>query len=222
MKVVAVVPIKLENERLPGKNIKKFDNGEPLCTYILNTLLSISQISEVYVYCSDVSIKSYLPKSVKFLKRMPSLDSAQTSMNEILSRFSLDVEADYYILSHATSPFVRKQSIEEALEKVLGGEFDSALSVEVVRKFMWNNGQVANYNPVKIPRTQDLDPIYIETSGFYIFSRDLIHSEGRRVGRNPFLKQVSKIEAVDIDDIEDFEMANAIFNVIKIDYSKIE
>lgn len=43
MKVVAVVPIKLNNERLKNKNIKKFDNGEPLCTYLLNTLKKVKK-----------------------------------------------------------------------------------------------------------------------------------------------------------------------------------
>jgi len=39
MKTVAVVPMKLNNSRLPNKNIKEFTNGKPLCHYIL--LLSI-------------------------------------------------------------------------------------------------------------------------------------------------------------------------------------
>lgn len=35
---VAFVPLKLNNERLPGKNTKPFTNGKPLITYILSTL----------------------------------------------------------------------------------------------------------------------------------------------------------------------------------------
>ena len=38
MKTIAIVPIKLNNERLPNKNIKPFDNGAPLCHYIFETL----------------------------------------------------------------------------------------------------------------------------------------------------------------------------------------
>jgi spore coat polysaccharide biosynthesis protein SpsF (cytidylyltransferase family) len=38
MKIVGVVRVKLNNERLPGKNTKPFDNGEPLIRYILTTL----------------------------------------------------------------------------------------------------------------------------------------------------------------------------------------
>ena len=47
---VAVVPMKLNNSRLPQKNTKKFTNGQPLCTYTLNTLLTVESIDEVYAY----------------------------------------------------------------------------------------------------------------------------------------------------------------------------
>lgn len=38
MKTVAFIPIKMNNERLPGKNTKGFSNGRPLISYILETL----------------------------------------------------------------------------------------------------------------------------------------------------------------------------------------
>lgn len=43
MKIVAIVPMKLNNTRLPQKNTKSFTNGKPLCYYILNTLLKIKK-----------------------------------------------------------------------------------------------------------------------------------------------------------------------------------
>jgi len=53
MKTVAIVPMKLNNRRLPQKNTKAFTNGKPLCHYILSTLLTVDGIDEVYVYCSN-------------------------------------------------------------------------------------------------------------------------------------------------------------------------
>ena len=69
MKTVAVVPMKMNSTRLPNKNIKAFDNGEPLCTYVLNTLLQVKNLDEIYVYCSDESIQEYLPTGIKYLTR---------------------------------------------------------------------------------------------------------------------------------------------------------
>lgn len=48
MKVTAVVPMKLNNRRLPQKNTKCFKNGKPLCWYILSTLLKINEIEEFH------------------------------------------------------------------------------------------------------------------------------------------------------------------------------
>ena len=69
MKTVAVVPMKLNNRRLPQKNTKPFTNGKPLCWYILSTLLQVRGVEEVYVYCSNPEIQEFLPEGVKYLRR---------------------------------------------------------------------------------------------------------------------------------------------------------
>ena len=74
MKTVAIVPMKLNNRRLPQKNTKPFTNGKPLCYYILSTLLHVEGIDNVYVYCSNPEIMNYLPEGVKFIRRPESLD----------------------------------------------------------------------------------------------------------------------------------------------------
>ena len=80
MKTIAFVPMKLKNERLPGKNTKPFTHGKPLCKYILETLKKVKEIDEIYVYCSDPAILLYLPKGIKFLKRDPALDGSQVKI----------------------------------------------------------------------------------------------------------------------------------------------
>ena len=80
MRVVAIVPMKLNNRRLPQKNTKPFTNGKPLCWYILSTLLTVNKIDEVYVYCSSPDIQEFLPDGVKYLKRSASLDQDTTNM----------------------------------------------------------------------------------------------------------------------------------------------
>ena len=210
MKVVAFVPIKLNNERLPGKNTKKFYNGRPLISYILETLQKVSNIDEIYVYCSSDEIKKYLPISVKFLQRDNYLDLSTTSFNKVLTTFADIVKADIYVLSHATAPFLKKETFEEAVEAVKSGEYDSALSVQKLQEFLWKNNKPFNYEPEKIPRTQDLEPYFMETCGMYVYTSELIKREQRRIGHKPYLVEVSKIEATDINNINDFEIANVL------------
>ena len=215
MKVVAIIPIKLNNERLPNKNTKLFSNGKPLCSYIFDTLLKVEKIDEIYIYCSNPKIKEYLPEGITFLRRNQHLDSDTTSMNQVLKEFLDEVDADIYVLSHATSPFIKADTISSALEKVISSGYDSALAVSKLQEFLWRDNKPSNYNLEKIPRTQDLPEMYYETSGFYIFRKIVLQEFGRRIGFKPFLQEVSKIEAIDIDELEDFMIANAVSALLK-------
>ena len=212
MKIVAIVPMKLNNRRLPQKNTKRFTNGKPLCHYILSTLLSVDEIDEVYVYCSNPDIQAFIPEGVKYLQRSTSLDQDTTSMTEVLTCFTKEVDADVYVMTHTTAPFISKESIEKGLGAVLSGEYDSAFAAKKLQDFLWKDGKPFNYALDRIPRTQDLPVLYEETSGFYIYRKEVMAEAHRRIGEKPCIVEVGEIEGIDIDELEDFEMADAVFN----------
>lgn len=214
MKTVAIVPMKLNNRRLPQKNTKCFTNGKPLCWYILSTLLNLEGIDEVYVYCSNPDIKEFIPDGVKYLRRSKMLDQDTTKMNEVLSSFAEDVPADVYVMTHTTAPFISKESIEKGLNAVISGEYDSSFAAKKLQDFLWKDGKPFNYELENIPRTQDLPPLFEETSGFYIYKRDVMTKLNRRIGNKPYIVEVGEIESIDIDEPEDFMIADAIFNHI--------
>lgn len=212
MKIIAVVPMKLNNRRLPQKNTKCFTNGEPLCYYILNTLKQISQIDEVYVYCSNEDIKNFIPERVRYLKRCESLDTDKTSMNDVLLAFANDIDADVYVMTHTTAPFISKESILKGLVAVTDGDYDSSFAAKKLQDFLWKDGVPFNYTLDNIPRTQDLEPLYEETSGFYIYKKSVIKDFKRRIGKKPYIVEVGEIESIDIDEEQDFMIADAIYN----------
>ena len=215
MKIVAVVPMKLNNRRLPQKNTKAFTNGRPLCYYILYTLLKITEIEEVYVYCSNPDIKGYIPDGVKYLKRSEMLDQDTTKMNEVLKAFAKDVPADIYVMTHTTAPFISEISIKKGLDAVVSEKFDSSFAAKKLQDFLWRDGVPFNYDLENIPRTQDLPPLYEETSGFYIYRENVINEMGRRIGNKPYIVEIGEVESIDIDEPEDFMIADAIYNFLK-------
>jgi len=133
-------------------------------------------------------------------------------MNEVLAKFAEDVAADVYVMSHVTSPFVSADSVRRGLQAVLSGKYDSAFAAKKVQDFLWSDGKPFNYELNNIPRTQDLPVLYQETSGFYIYKDNVIREHNRRIGDVPYIVEVSQIESVDIDEEEDFLIADAIFN----------
>lgn len=209
MKTVAFVPIKLNSTRIKNKNILKLGD-RPLCYYIFESLKKTG-IKEIFVYCSEDKIKKYIPNFVNYLKRDKNLDGDSTKGIEIYEKFCAEVKADLYVLAHATSPFIKHQSIKRGLEAIQKGH-DSSLSVRRVQTFVWHKGVPLNYSLADVPRTQNIDPVFIETSGFYAFKKEVI-KEKRRIGKNPFFVELNEIESVDIDEMEDLKFARKIMNL---------
>lgn len=213
MKIVSFIPIKLNNQRLPGKNLLLLNN-RPTCDYIFETISNVEMIDEKYVYCSDEAIKPYITpyesKGLRFLKRDPYLDGFQVKGLEIIDRFVKDVDADIYVLTHVTQPFTKSASISSALEKVVSGDYDSAFSAVALQDYMWMNGKPLNYDMKNVVRTQDLEPIYMETGAFFIFRKEVFTKLGQRIGNHPYIYEIDQFEAVDIDTKEDFEFAKVV------------
>lgn len=206
MKTVALVPIKLNSQRLKNKNILPLA-GHPLCWHICNSLINAKGIDEVYVYCSDEAIKQYLPEGVIFKQRDKKLDGDLVKGFDIYRSFINEVDADVYILAHTTSPFIKTTSIENALSHILSGEYDSAFSAERVQTFAWYDGKPINYDLNDVPRTQDLEPVWIETSAFFMFKKEIFTEHCRRIGFKPYIQEVCGVEAVDIDEQKDYDFA---------------
>lgn len=214
MKTVALIPIKLGSKRVPQKNIKPFFDGTPLMHFIQKTCLECRLIDKVYIYCSDETIKDYILPGVHFLKRPKELDGDDKNANDIIRAFINEVDADIYINAHTTSPFAKSETIDDCIAKVASGKYDSAFCAESIKTFMWSEGKPINFDPSNFPRTQDLPDILGETSIAYVFTKKCFIENNRRLGTNPFIKEVGKIEAMDIDYPEDFDIADAVYKEV--------
>lgn len=210
MRTVAFVPIKLNSKRLPQKNILSLSDHQPLISCILETLSQCNGIDDIYVFCSEPNISHYLPTGVHLILRSPKLDSDRTTSNDLVKAFAEAVSADFYIMAHATSPLLTAKSLEKGIQAVHSGKYDSAFSVVKVCDFLWENDVPLNYDVSCVPRTQELPLIYKETCGFYVYTKQLALDYHRRIGFNPKKIEVSTIEALDIDEQQDFWIADAI------------
>lgn len=212
LRVVAFIPLKMNNERLPGKNQKLLGGEVPLYHLITMTLLDIPTIDEVCGSCSEPGLRD-LPERASCLRRPEHLDLDSTSIIEVMKSFSTDVSSVGYLLAHATSPFLSSQSCTKIKESVTREGYDSSLSVSKLQVFIWKNGRTYNYDPSSVPRTQDLDLFLSETTGAYACTRKVL-STGRRIGDHPATVAVPKLEAIDVNDEEDWLIANAVYSTL--------
>lgn len=213
MKIVAFVPVKLNNERFPGKNLKQFADGKVLLTYFLEKLSKIDLLDELYVFCSDENIKNYLTRKAIFLKRPKYLDTKEATPQNIINEFMRRVnDADIYCVCHCTNPLVSTEHFRETINALVQKNFDSAFTAKKIQKLFWTQKkEPLNFDATNIPRTQDLPPLYEEIPAIYAFRKEMFIETQRRIGFNPRITQISEIESVDIDYPQDFIIANSIY-----------
>lgn len=212
--VAALVPMRHSSERVPGKNYRPIA-GKPLYHHILETLLSVPEITTVVVDTDSPAILSELPAafpSVVALERPEHLRAGEIPMNDVLLNTTAQVQADWYLQTHSTNPLLSAATISRAISSLFSGpDYDSLFSVTRLQTRFWAEGaKPLNHDPNVLLRTQDLPPIFEENSCIYLFRRENLVRRGNRLGERPLMFEMPREEAVDIDEEFDFRVAECL------------
>jgi CMP-N-acetylneuraminic acid synthetase len=214
-RIVALLPMKANSERVKGKNFKDF-NGKPLFRWILDTLLSLEEVSQIVINTDarDILAEKGLIDSDKILirDRKSDLCGDFVSMNKILADDISKVDADCYLMTHTTNPLLSHNSIQGAIAQFTKAyeknQADSLFTVNKVQsRFYRKDGSPVNHDPDNLIRTQDLEPWYEENSNLYIFTKEAFLKKQARIGEKPLLFESSNYESIDIDGPEEWELA---------------
>lgn len=214
--VIALLPMKGNSERVPGKNIKPF-NGQPLFTHILEKLSRSKYISEIIINTDSETISELAITfdKVTIHQRPENLCGDFISMNKIIEYDIKKSNGLHFLQTHSTNPLLKTSSIDQGIEMYfhsISTGFDSVFSVTRLQTRLYDiSGKPLNHNPEELIRTQDLPPLFEENSNFFIFSSNSFkEANGRRIGNSPKMVEINKIEALDIDEPEDFLIAETI------------
>lgn len=219
MHIIALLPMKGHSERVPNKNMKLF-NGKPLYRIVLDTILKSKYINEVHINTDSViicnDIRENYDSRVFIIDRPKDIIGDFVSMNKIIEYDLSKSEGDLYVQTHSTNPLLKAESLDKAIEKQIefsdSKEYDSIFSVTKLQSRLYDKDCNAyNHNINELLRTQDLDPLFEENSNFYIFSKEsFAASNNKRIGIRPYMFELDKIEAIDIDDKRDFIIAETL------------
>jgi CMP-N-acetylneuraminic acid synthetase len=214
-KVVALVPMRHNSERVPGKNYRQFA-GCPLYHHIISNLLACPLITEVVIDTDSRKImedaSQHFPQ-VRLIERPEHLKAGTIPMNDVLLYDVTQTESVYYLQTHSTNPLLCTETISKAIETFLySGDHDSLYGVTRLQTRLYDaQGNPINHDPDILLRTQDLPPVYEENSTIYIFSRETLEVRKNRIGRRPIMFEVNRDEATDIDEESDFIFAEFLF-----------
>ena len=214
-RVVALLPMKANSERVKGKNFRDLA-GKPLFKWILDELLAVEEIDTVVI---NTDARNILEENglvetqrVKIRDRRPELCGDTVSMNLILADDIEAVQADTYIMTHTTNPLISAKTIKEGLQKFQSDTFhDSLFTVNKIQtRFYREDGSAVNHDPDNLIRTQDLEPWFEENSCLFYFSNESFAKTKARIGDTPFMMVTPPLESLDIDEPHDWEIVSAL------------
>lgn len=218
--ITAIVPMRHSSERVKGKNYRSF-NGKPLFHYITETLLNCPSITQVVIDTDSPTIMDYAKANlskVVVLERPVHLRDGNIPMNDVLLNIVEQIESDFYLQTHSTNPLLSAETVQEAIDFFLKNYpiYDSLFSVTRLQTRLWDGlARAVNHNPNILLRTQDLPPIYEENSCLYIFTKQILKERHNRIGNRPYLFEIDRREAIDIDEEIDFLIAELAHKVLK-------
>ena len=227
MKLSIVLPIRKGSQRVKNKNIRPFSkDGKSLTELKIIELLKIKNADEIVVtsnYDEAIEQIEAIAKNdprVKIDKRPEHLCSSTTIVRELIEYMPTITKGEHILWLHVTSPFVKAEDYEKAIDKyfeVLRDGYDSIMSVTEIRNFLWSDKgkKIINIEESDNPwvQTQDLEPLYEINHAFYINSRKNYLSMSDRIGKNPYLYKLKGSKVIDIDYEDDFELARKIYDI---------
>lgn len=219
-KVTAILPMRAGSQRVKGKNERRINN-KFLYEYIVGSILNADRVSNIIINTDIESVNEKYSSNnkINIIERSNRL-TGNCNMNDVIAKTLEKIEYDMFIQVHATNPMLKSETIDRAIELFIQNQknFDSLFGVTKVQKRFWKkDGSPINHKIGDEPTTQNLEPYFEENSCLYIFTRNSFYRNKNRIGTKPYLFEISKIEAWDIDEEEDFEIAKNMLITEKID-----
>jgi CMP-N-acetylneuraminic acid synthetase len=227
VEVIVFIPIKAESQRVPHKNFRSFD-GLPLWQHTVDKY--VKQNVPVYIDTDSPEIiatvrKTYKHDDVHVYQRKRYLLGHETSVNKLIDDFFVRGYGMNDIIAqiHVTNPFLKVETVVRAAKTIYtaGVDFDSVVSCDRIQARAWmplkrgSRHRPLNHKPTELQQTQDLSPIVIENSCFYIFTFSSFSENNKnRVGQNPFFYHVAWPENLDIDIEADWEICQQVRMIV--------
>ena len=223
--MLAFLPLKHHSERVAGKNFRLL-GGVPLYQWVIDSLSNCELITDIIIDTDSSDIDLWKLNGfgkVQIKKRSPDLIGDFVSMNLLLNDFLKDAKTETMLMTHITNPFISDVTFTGAINQYflsVRSGFDSLFSVNRIQNRFYDiNGEPINHKLSELARTQDLDPLFMENSCIYVFSRDSFYQNNQnRIGRKPFMYESPVSESIDIDNETDWKLAE----IISKSYSKGE
>ncbi len=218
MKIIGMIPARLGSKRIKDKNIRIL-NGKPLVQYIIDAAKQSKLLDDIYLN-SESSILEEIAKNndIKFFKRDEIFSSDESTNDDFALDFLNKVDCNILIQLLPTSPFITGKTIDNFINKMIKEKYDTLISVYDVKiESLYKNIGI-NFDPLKkTPPSQFLEPVKAYACGIMGWEKNNYINNIKKYkaayhggdGKRGYF-DISGIETVDIDNEEDFNLAELV------------
>jgi len=225
---IAVIPARGGSKRIPLKNIRPF-YGRPMITWSIAAALESDLFDHIIVSTDDVSIAEIARTAgatVPFL-RPPELADDHTPTVPVIAHAIGEMQKSgidplEVCCIYATAPFVRSQDLMRGHEILRSSEAMFAFSATSfpfpVQRGMrlLASGRVEMLQPEHaMTRSQDLEETYHDAGQFYWGTASAWAAAKPLIGPNSAAVLLPRHRVQDIDTLEDWARAEALFEVLQ-------
>ncbi len=219
--IKALIPVRAGSQRIKNKNIRPFAESS-LLEIKIRQLQRIDRIDEVCVNSDSqemLELASQLGATP--IERDPYYATSLVPMNEVWANMAENMSCTDILYTNATSPLVKDESYEELLDlwferhSTSDYPYDSITTTHEVIEYLWDGVTPINYDPNHHPRSQDLPEYFGLNFAISIIPRKLMISRKSILGKDFLPFKLDKVECLDIDEIDDFEIAEIIYKGLR-------
>lgn len=205
-----------QSQRCPNKMLRPFGDTT-LTDIVLSKLQQLGDMSFFSGFEPEFQEKCR-QAGVRFVQRSEKSVTIDGPIVEILS-FLKDLEFDYFLIVNACLPFLTSASISQFLAECQTGGFKPAFAVVKRNNFFIDEERrPLNFHlNLKTINTKTVQPVYEFAHALYFFKKDYFFTHGRYWDWQEvrFIETGDKIELLDIDTEEDFQLAEDVYKTRK-------
>lgn len=214
--ITVLIAVRGGSKRVPRKNVRPFC-GSSMLELKVQQALRLESVNNVVVTSDDDEMLEIADKlGATAMKRDPYYASDTVPMGDVYIHLASILDCKDILWTPVTSPLVQDKTVQDCIDIYQHlTEYDSVVTTNIIKEYMWLDNKAINYDPKNHPRSQDLPDIYALNFAVNILPRELMIKNKNILGDDFYAYMLDEVEALDVDTEYEFMLAEILYEKMR-------